>query len=72
MGLRFVREREVRLMAGGISHSTLWRWEREGKFPKRRRLGKNSVGWLQDEIEDWINNRAEVNCSGKLVSGGSN
>jgi prophage regulatory protein len=38
----------------GLSRSTIYRKEIRGTFPKRRRLGDNSVGWLTSEILDWI------------------
>ena len=40
----------------GIPYSKvhLWRLEREGKFPKRVRLGENRHGWLESEIDDWL------------------
>ena len=34
--------------------TTIWRLERDGKFPRRIQLGKNSVGWRLDEILDYI------------------
>jgi prophage regulatory protein len=40
--------------ATGLSSVTIWRRERDGNFPKRRRLGPNAVGWRSDEIEAWI------------------
>ena len=33
------------------------RLEAAGKFPKRIRLGQGRVGWLEQEIEDWIASR---------------
>jgi prophage regulatory protein len=38
----------------GKSRTTLWRWELEGKFPKRVKTGSNSIGWLDDEIIGWV------------------
>jgi prophage regulatory protein len=32
---------------------TIWRWERQGRFPKRIKIGPNSVGWDDDEIDAW-------------------
>jgi len=43
--------------ATGLSRTTLWRLERRGDFPKRIRLGPNSRGWLQSEIQEWIESR---------------
>lgn len=39
----------------GLSRTTIWRRERAGKFPRRKTLGSSSaVGWLEHEIEEWI------------------
>jgi len=34
--------------------------ENEGKFPKRRQLGANSVGWIESEVQEWIAERPQV------------
>jgi predicted DNA-binding transcriptional regulator AlpA len=41
----------------GLSRTTLWRLERQGKFPTRIRLGLNSVGWRDDEVRRWVETR---------------
>lgn len=41
----------------GVSRSTLWRWERNGGFPSRIRLGPASVGWDAAEVEAWLRSR---------------
>ncbi len=33
------------------------RLEEDGKFPKRAYLGPNRVGWFENEVDDWINER---------------
>ena len=38
----------------GLSPTTVWRRERDGQFPRRRRLGANIVAWRSDEIEAYI------------------
>ena len=48
----------------GISRTTLWRLCRDGKFPARRKLSTNIVGFLKSEVEAWILSRA-------IVTGGS-
>ena len=35
------------------------RLEKDGRFPKRIRLGKCRVGWLKAEIEAWLKDRME-------------
>lgn len=54
---RIVREQERRAITG-LSRSQCMRLEREGLFPRRRKLGKNSVGWILSELETWITSRA--------------
>lgn len=33
------------------------RLENAGQFPKRVRLGKNRVGWVAQEVYDWLRSR---------------
>jgi prophage regulatory protein len=44
----------------GASDTTIWRWEKAGKFPKRRRLGPNIVAWDDDELDAWAKSRPAV------------
>jgi len=39
------------------SGSHIARLEKVGQFPKRVKLGANRVGWLEDEINAWIDER---------------
>lgn len=41
----------------GVSCVTVWRWEKQGHFPKRRKLGPRIVGWREDEILEWCASR---------------
>jgi prophage regulatory protein len=36
------------------SNSTLLRWEADGRFPRRARLGGTRVAWLYDEVMEWL------------------
>jgi len=54
--LRFLRLPDV-LARVPYSRSHLWRMEREGKFPRRIKLGANRVAWAADEIQEWITSR---------------
>ena len=44
----------------GVSYTTLWRWQAQGRFPHRRKLGPNRVGFLRTEVEEWIRSRPQV------------
>lgn len=41
----------------GLSCSTIYQLISENAFPKQVRLGKRSVGWYEDEIDEWIESR---------------
>jgi prophage regulatory protein len=60
---RILREPQVKARTG-LSRTTRWRLEREGKFPTRIKLSANAVGWIEQDIETWIqrlaSQRAEV------------
>ena len=56
---RMLRIAQVEAITG-LSGVTLWRMEREGKFPRRRRLMGSMVGWREDEIRAWVDNRKPV------------
>jgi len=53
---RILRKTEV-LYRVGLSDPTVWRAEKAGKFPKRIKLGGNSVGWFESEVNDWLEAR---------------
>ncbi|MEL6566867.1 MAG: AlpA family phage regulatory protein [Pseudomonadota bacterium] len=44
-----------------IPYSREWlrQLESRGEFPRRVPLGPNSVGWLESEINDWLQAKAE-------------
>jgi len=54
---RYLRHKEV-LQLVGVSWMSLRRWERQGRFPRRHKIGVRTVVWLESEINEWIaNNR---------------
>ena len=60
--MKLLRQKDV-MKATGLSRMTIWRLERAGQFPQRRRLGPNAVGWIQAEIDDWIATRPAARLS---------
>lgn len=56
--MRVIRFPAVKTLIGGYSRMHVDRLEKAGRFPKRVQLGPNSVGWLEDEIQAWIEARA--------------
>ena len=53
MNKKFLRLSSVREITG-LSRSTIYLMMRDGVFPKNILLGARSVGWLEDDIEAWI------------------
>jgi len=41
----------------GLSKTTIWRLEKEGKFPKRIRLSAGAVGYMRSEVAEWRKSR---------------
>lgn len=38
----------------GIGQSTFWRWVKEGKLPKGRRLSARATVWTRAELEQFL------------------
>ena len=57
--MEFLSERQV-LRKIGVCRSTLWRYQKNGVFPKRRRIGPRRVGWLDSDVEAWMKSRGFV------------
>lgn len=38
----------------GVSRTTIWRMEQEGKLPPRVRISEAVSGWLASDIEKWL------------------
>lgn len=56
---RYLRVSEVLTLAG-ISRSTLYRWLKQGIFPRRYQIGPGLVGFVEEEVRDWLANRPQV------------
>ena len=54
---RILRKRDVQAKVG-LSDPTIYREEKMGRFPQRIQLGGNSVGWLESEVNQWIQEKA--------------
>jgi len=44
-----------------LSRSTIYLRISEGHFPKPVSLGGRAVGWVEAEIDDWLNQQIEAN-----------
>ncbi|EPB6712248.1 TPA: AlpA family phage regulatory protein [Escherichia coli] len=59
---RILRLKDV-MKKMGISRSTIYDWlnpkspRYDETFPKQRQLGRQSVGWLESELNEWVMRR---------------
>ena len=58
-----IRQRDLCALLG-ISRSTLFRWERDGTFPRRLKLGPKRVAWRKSDIDDWLTGRSAAGGEG--------
>jgi prophage regulatory protein len=62
--LRVLRLREVEKTTG-IKRSTIYENMERGAFPKPIALAPRSVGWLQHEIDAWVESRVRERDAGQ-------
>ena len=56
--MRLLSKRQLKEMVL-YSPQHIARLEKAGKFPKRIQLGPNRVGWLEQEVLDWLQERLD-------------
>ena len=54
--MKFLRLGDV-VQLTGLSRVTLWRLEKRKEFPARIHLTDNCVGWIEDEVVEWMRSR---------------
>ena len=57
--MRMVSKRELVKMVL-YSPANIARLDAAGEFPKRVKLGHNRVGWVEQEVLDWIQARIDA------------
>ena len=50
----------------GLSRSSIYAKMENGSFPKAVKLGIRSVGWLEHEIQAWLENRISESRGGAI------
>ena len=50
---RLIRIKEV-LHRVGVHRGTIYKWIKDGRFPRQIPLGANSAAWYETEIDAWI------------------
>ena len=51
--MRIIRLKEV-MDSTGLARSTIYKYLAEGTFPRPVPLGDRCVGWVDEEVQDWI------------------
>ena len=49
----------------GLARSTIYAKLAEDLFPEPINLGPRAVGWVEQEIDDWLTSRIEARDSGE-------
>lgn len=53
---KFIKLQEV-IYITGLSKGSIYAGLKKGTFPKQVSIGKRSVGWVEQEIQAWIDGR---------------
>lgn len=53
---RILRRKQVQELTG-LSRSTIYLRVAQGTFPKAISLGPRAVGWLDSEVQAWLDNQ---------------
>ena len=57
--MRIIRRHELTAKVGYcLGH--IYRLERAGEFPRRVQLGRRAVGWVEEEVENWLRERVDA------------
>lgn len=49
----------------GLSRSTIYELMLDGEFPSQIQLARRTVGWVESEIENWIDSRIDASRENK-------
>lgn len=50
----YVRQAQIIPAVVPVSHATLWRWVRQGKFPAPVKLGPQVTAWRVGDLRNWM------------------
>ena len=61
--LKIMKRKDVENVTG-LSRSSVYAKMENGTFPKAIKLSERSVGWLESEIQGWLNERIAASRGG--------
>ncbi len=50
---------DLKRMGINVSNTSLLRWEKQGRFPRRIRMAGSTIAWFVSDLEDWLADRAD-------------
>jgi len=53
---RILRIKDV-IKITAMSNSTIYELIKSNDFPRPKRIGKRAVGWLENDIQNWVETR---------------
>jgi len=56
--MKIIRLKQV-METTGLARSTIYKYIAAGTFPKPVPLGGKSVGWVDEEVQEWVLARVE-------------
>ncbi len=65
--VRVLRRPEVEARTG-LARSTIYARMAERTFPRPVRLGKQSVGWIESDIDEWLDQRISGGRDGGMTA----
>ena len=61
--LRIIKRPTVQAMTG-LSRSSIYQKMKDGDFPQQIKLSERSVGWIESEVQTWLNDRISTSRGG--------
>jgi len=61
---KIIRMKDV-IGTTGLSRSSIYQKISSNQFPKQVRLGARAVGWVLDEVNNWVNHQIEASRAGQ-------
>lgn len=54
--MKIIRLKDV-ILRTGLSRSSIYFFSKNGTFPSSVKLGPRAIGFKEDEVNEWVNNR---------------
>ncbi|CAG0957609.1 hypothetical protein ANAEL_00433 [Anaerolineales bacterium] len=61
---QMMRMKDVTQMTS-LSRSSIYQKITRNQFPKQVKLGARAVGWIRDEVIDWLNHQIKISRLGQ-------